>query len=109
MPVTITLSTLTKPFVFKVTKVVDKLTGKPLAMNNFRATIEVGSDTPIEYTAENISEYRLEIPVGAEAYVLVKAPGYTDWELVLRPKADKYMEGPIEMLPLDSPETESGL
>jgi len=100
--------TTPKPFVFKITKVVDKLTGEPIKTNYLTITIETGENDPIEYQANNIEDYRVEIPVGAEAIVLVEAPGYKDWDLVLRSNASKYMEGPVELIPVDSPGTING-
>src|SRR5574341_728395 len=98
-----------KPFVFKITKVVDKLTGEPIRTNYLKVTIETGEEDPIEYEANNIREYRVEIPVGAKADMLVEAPGYHKWELILRPKASKYLEGPVELVPVDSPNEVNGL
>jgi len=76
VPATTDPVTTPRPFVFKITKVVDKLTGKPISTNYLKVTIETGEEDPIEYEANNIGEYRVEIPVGAEASVLVEAPGY---------------------------------
>jgi hypothetical protein len=98
-----------KPFVFKITKVVDKLTGEPIRTNYLKVTIETGEEDPIEYEANNVGGYRVEIPVGAKAVMLVEAPGYNKWELILRPKASKYMEGPVELVPVDSPDEMNGL
>ena len=101
--------TTPKPFVFKITKVVDKLTGEPISTNYLKVTIVTGEDDPIEYEANNVGEYRVEIPVGAKADMLVEAPGYHKWELILRPKASKYMEGPVELVPVDSTDKLNGL
>ncbi len=101
--------TTPKPFVFKIAKVVDKLTGEPISTNYLKVTIETGEEDPIEYEANNIGEYRIEIPVGSEADMLVEAPGYNKWEVILRPKASKYMEGPVELVPVDSLDKMNGL
>ncbi len=87
----------------------DKLTGEPVSTNYLKVTIKTGEEDPIEYEANNIGEYRMEIPVDAEADVLVEAPGYNKWEVILRPKASKYMEGPVELVPVDSLDKMNGL
>ena len=103
------LPTTPKPFVFKITKVVDKLTGEPIKTNSLTVTIKKGDEDPIEYETNDISEYRIEIPIGAEASVIVEAPGYHFWNLILRPNMSKYMEGPVELVPVDSNETTNGV
>ena len=87
----------------------DKLTGDPVRTNNLIIRIVREDEPIIEFFADNIGEYRVEIPVGAEAELLVEATGYHDWELVVRPKAAKYLEGPVEPIPVDSTKKMNGL
>jgi hypothetical protein len=97
------------PFIFKITKVVDKLTGEPITTNYLMVTVKKGEKDTVNYEATNIEGYRIEIPVDTEAHVVVEAPGYHRWELVFRPKASKYMEGPVELVPIDSSDEINGI
>jgi TATA-binding protein-associated factor Taf7 len=85
--------------VFQITKVVDKLTGEPIPKNKIWIEIEQQEGETLEFSDENIRDHRIEVPVGAIVFVRVEAPGYVDWELVVRFKAPKYMETPVEMRP----------
>ena len=83
--------------VYKITEIVDKDTGLPIKTNSLLITVEQEGKPEQLYTDQNITEYRIELPVGAAVRILVEAPGYEDWELVVRFKQAKYMEGPVEM------------
>lgn len=53
----------------------------------------------MEFTDPNISDFRIEIPV-AEAYLLVEAPGYDDWEMVVGMKGRAYEDVTVELVPV---------
>jgi len=39
----------------------------------------------------------------------VEATGYHDWEMVVRPNAAKYLDGPVQLILVDSTEKMNGL
>ncbi len=94
------LSATCQSYLIQITSVVDHITGEPVRTNTIWVTIEKGGDDMVEFTDNNIIDFRIKIPFGDEAYILVEAPGYEDWERVVEAKGRVYEEVIVELVPV---------
>jgi hypothetical protein len=84
-------------------QIVDITTGAPVAADVYvLSDQELREPLPDELLASQVLAFRLTLPSKLSGRLLVRAPGYRDWDVRLEynVKTSRVLEGPVEMIRL---------